>query len=75
MNSIRRLLRKLQILQAIQKEPKLPRCHLCWVVVDWNSDPVFCPDHCPCHDYEYNPMERLSRCKTCGIEKPPYDPF
>lgn len=36
-----------------------------------DEGPAYCPEHCPDHDYKYEPCDG-KRCVICSAE-PPYD--
>lgn len=41
-------------------------CQTCPADGGW----AFCEEHCPDHQYEYDPGERKSLCIDCGAERP-----
>ncbi len=47
-------------------------CRLCRKLPNVYTDegPVYCPDCCPDHDYEYDKYERAHVCNICGGLRP-----
>lgn len=49
------------------------KCQICGVdcaIAPPLPERPYCPDHCPDHDYKYDPWRRTKVCTICDVEAP-----